>query len=418
MKIGLISDYYTPFNPGGSEWSVYYLANSLKGNGIESIILTPNYGAKTQEIISGIKVLRLPMYKKTIQNRLVINPIWQNNPFFFLWSAFWIVIIARRERISLLHVHGKFLIPGAVMAGWFLRLPTVITIRDKQLICSYGKCFFEKGRYKGCGWGEYLTTEFKWYYNHYVKVKGIYSFMYNFLAAVWTRVAYIQIKFFTFHATKVTTISYSQKKYMEANGFKNVEMIYNSAVFPKESRISKRAGILFAGKLSLGKGVYSLLESIPILIKNRKEIFYFAGGVEEKEKINDRVKSLNIEKYTKFLGGVDHKKLQELYKKVKLVVIPSIYPESFGRVALEALSAGTPVVVSDIGGLPEILGKKKIGVITNTKPDSLSRSILKILNNLNTYLNNIQRERTHLIDKFEKKPIKQHIKLYNTLLSI
>ena len=99
-KIAFIVDYYSPFTPGGSEWSVYYLAEQLKQNKVESIIITPNYGAKNEEIIDGIKVIRFPIFKKPKDNRSVINPIWQNNPLFFLWSAFWIAKICFENSCS------------------------------------------------------------------------------------------------------------------------------------------------------------------------------------------------------------------------------------------------------------------------------------------------------------------------------
>ncbi len=416
MKIALLADYYAPFNPGGSEWSVFYLAKSLKEKNIESVILTPNYGAVDEEVVSGIRVIRLPMYKKTKLTRSVINPIWQNNPFFFIWSAFWISKVVNKDKLDVLHVQGKFLIPGAVIAGKITRTPVVVTIRDKQLICSYGKCFYEKGRYKSCGWIEYLTSDFSWYFNHYVINKNLYNLLYNFFAAIWTRMAHDFIRFFAVRATKVITISKVQKRYMEVNGFKGVSVIYNSAIFPKQTNM-KRNGILFVGKLSFGKGIYQLLEAIPNVINNHKEIFYFAGGIDEKLKIMTMIKKLKIGKYVKLLGGVEHKKLSKLYRRAKLVVMPSIYPESFGRVALESLVMGTPVVVSDMGGLPEVIGDSKAGIVTEITPENLSKAINEVLDNNEVYVRRVRSQRNNLIKKFYVEPIQKHVSLYKSLAS-
>jgi glycosyltransferase involved in cell wall biosynthesis len=46
----------------------------------------------------------------------------------------------------------------------------------------------------------------------------------------------------------------------------------------------------------------------------------------------------------------------DLFSRIDLLVVPSVQPESFGLVVTEAMSAGVPVVVSDAGALPEVVG--------------------------------------------------------------
>src|SRR5437868_5641348 len=98
MKILYAVDYYYPFTPGGSEWSVYYLAKSLQERNVGIKIITPNYGDKPQDIVNGIKVTRFGNPIKSSNKRRVINPIWQNNPIFFLWSSFSIYKIIKKEK--------------------------------------------------------------------------------------------------------------------------------------------------------------------------------------------------------------------------------------------------------------------------------------------------------------------------------
>ena len=91
MKVLLVTDYFYPFTPGGSEWSVYELARELKQKNIKVTVVTLNYGAKTQEYYKGIKILRIPFIKKLSDSRKVVNPVWQNNPIFFLISAYFLI---------------------------------------------------------------------------------------------------------------------------------------------------------------------------------------------------------------------------------------------------------------------------------------------------------------------------------------
>ena len=63
-----------------------------------------------------------------------------------------------------------------------------------------------------------------------------------------------------------------------------------------------------------------------------------------------------------FLGFVDESRLYSLYSNALALIVPSIWPENAPLVALEALSAGTPIIVSNRGGLPEI--NKKMNMNT------------------------------------------------------
>ncbi len=148
MKVFLVSDYFYPFTPGGSEWSVYELAKSLKRKKINPVVVSLNYGARGNEIFMGIEVIRLPFFKKLSNSRKVVNPFWQNNPIFLLTSSLNMFKSIKKENPSIIHVNGKFLIPASIIAGFLLRKPVVVTIRDKQLLCPIGKCFFEKNRLK------------------------------------------------------------------------------------------------------------------------------------------------------------------------------------------------------------------------------------------------------------------------------
>src|SRR5579884_1201625 len=270
MKVLFLVDYYPPFNPGGSEWSTHYLADALRKKGVNAIVLTPNYGAPGREKVKGIEVIRFNTPFRVKDNRSVINPVFQNNTLFFVWSAIAITKNAFFQKVDILQVNGKYLIPGAYLASRILHKSLIVSIRDKQLLCSYGKCFFIKGRYKRCGWLEYLSTDLGWFYKNYVRHKNIRTLIYTFLSAIWTRIMNNIIGGFAKRADAIVAISNSQKKYLMENGYRNVEVIYNSVEFPKKVKTSKRHGILYAGKLSLGKGVYELIEAIPQVIREHK----------------------------------------------------------------------------------------------------------------------------------------------------
>ena len=73
------------------------------------------------------------------------------------------------------------------------------------------------------------------------------------------------------------------------------------------------------------------------------------------------------------------KDVQKMYKAADISVFPSTY-EPFGIVALEAMLSGKPIVVSDIGGLNEIVQHKENGMKSYAgNPNSIADSILELL---------------------------------------
>jgi glycosyltransferase involved in cell wall biosynthesis len=80
-----------------------------------------------------------------------------------------------------------------------------------------------------------------------------------------------------------------------------------------------------------------------------------------------------------FLGYVDDESLAGLYANARLLVLPS-QDEGFGLPALEAMASGTPVIVSDGGALPEVVGEAGM-IFCLSKPDGLSRAIRECLSN-------------------------------------
>jgi len=73
------------------------------------------------------------------------------------------------------------------------------------------------------------------------------------------------------------------------------------------------------------------------------------------EQVDQVVAELNLESAVRFLGSVPNEELVYLYNAAKLFVLPSFY-EGFGLPPLEAMACGTPVIVSNVSSLPEVVG--------------------------------------------------------------
>ncbi len=88
-------------------------------------------------------------------------------------------------------------------------------------------------------------------------------------------------------------------------------------------------------------------------IDEPNRLLLIAGDGPERLTLERLARKLAIESTVRFLGRVSEEDLVARYRAADVSVVPSVALEGFGLVTLEALACGTPVVVTDAGGLPE-----------------------------------------------------------------
>ncbi|MHC1585585.1 MAG: glycosyltransferase family 4 protein [Candidatus Syntropharchaeia archaeon] len=137
--------------------------------------------------------------------------------------------------------------------------------------------------------------------------------------------------------------------------------------------------ILFVGRLVYQKGVNVLIGAMPeVLSKKEKVMLLIVGEGPMRKQLEKDAAYLGIPDSVVFTGYLNDRDVRSLLKSADVTVVPSLY-EPFGIVALEAMAAKTPVIVSNVGGLAEVVGE---GEGIRVPPDSSERlacAILKIL---------------------------------------
>ncbi len=128
------------------------------------------------------------------------------------------------------------------------------------------------------------------------------------------------------------------------------------------------------------KGIQNLIAAMPKILANyhdSKLVICGKGGMIDE--LKNQAYSLGLGNKVYFAGYMNSKNVQKMYKCADISVFPSTY-EPFGIVALEAMLSGTPVVVSDIGGLNEIVDHGINGMKSYAgNPNSIADSILTLL---------------------------------------
>ncbi len=125
---------------------------------------------------------------------------------------------------------------------------------------------------------------------------------------------------------------------------------------------SGRQVVFSVGRLVHEKGFHLLVEAVPRILSEFPDTqFVMAGRGPEAPYLAQRAKSLGVADHVSFPGYISDRERDCLYHVAACAVFPSLY-EPFGIVALEAMSAGCPVVVTEIGGLGEVVRHGKTGV--------------------------------------------------------
>ena len=142
--------------------------------------------------------------------------------------------------------------------------------------------------------------------------------------------------------------------------------------------------ISYVGRLDKEKGLETLIKAFALLPRHDSMRLLIAGktvlqGEEYKKSLEQLVIDLSIEKHVSFLGHVSD--TTSVYQVSDLTVLPSRWPEPFGRSITESMACGTPAVASLTGGIPEILtGEFQQGLFEPENERELANIIGRLMN--------------------------------------
>ena len=182
-------------------------------------------------------------------------------------------------------------------------------------------------------------------------------------------------------------------------GYDYVETKKNTEV-PDTDRPLK---ILLIGRINTWKGQDFVIEALSKLSDRNFKLRIVgstaAGNEDLLEKLKTLTRNLNLDTKIDFIPFASDP--SEEYKNADLVLVPSTKPEPFGRIAIEAMSAGKPVLAANHGGLPEIISHEKNGFLFEPgNIDSFNDYLQKYLNNRDLLISHGIVSRALFLNKF------------------
>jgi glycosyltransferase involved in cell wall biosynthesis len=162
----------------------------------------------------------------------------------------------------------------------------------------------------------------------------------------------------------------------------------------EETGINFKNIILFVGRITKAKGLRILVRALAKVKEEFDEelkliviggdtsgVMHSETESKEKKHLKRLIKRLHLQDDVMFLGPVNRELLPYVYSLADICAVPSLY-ESFGLVAVEAMSCGTPVIASKVGGLAHTVRDGYSGLhFLPGRSDQLAKAILKLITN-------------------------------------
>jgi glycosyltransferase involved in cell wall biosynthesis len=349
MKILMISWEYPPKNVGGLSNHVYYLSHALSKKGHEIHVITCEEGTSPiEENDNGVFVHRVSPYK--IDTDDFAKWVMQLN-FAIVEEATRLII--NFGKFDLIHAHDWLSAFSAKNLKWSFKIPMVCTIHATEYGRNAG-IKTDMQRYI-CS-TEWLLTYEAW------KIVVCSDYMRQQVSNIF--------------------VSPWDKIWVIPNGVdtEKFNFEFDWINFRRRFANDNEKIVLYVGRHVFEKGIHLLVEAAPKILNDYNDTKIVIGGTGPMtEELKNTVRQMGIESKVVFTGYMSDDDRDKLYRVASVAVFPSLY-EPFGIVALEAMAAGCPVVVSETGGLGEIVQHEVNGLkAISASSESLAINITRLL---------------------------------------
>ena len=334
MRVLMLSWEYPPHLTGGLGNHVMELVPALTQQGIEIHLVTPRWaGGRAEEKSAGLPEHRVDPCGDEPAPEFYTRA-WRTNARLEETAG----TVCEQEHIDLIHNHDWLTAFSACALKRSFHIPLLTTIHAT-----------EQGRSRG-----HLSSD---------QQRAIHSAEWWLAYESWRVICCSQFMadeiatYFQTPADKIDVIPNG----IRADRFERWEGI-DLTRFRTMYALPEESIVFNVGRAVHEKGVHLLIEAAPlVLLEHPQAKFVIAGTGSALAELRRRAWEIGVGDKVLFTGFIPDDDRDRLYKVAACAVFPSLY-EPFGIVALEAMAAKVPVVVSAVGGLQEVVSHAKTGV--------------------------------------------------------
>jgi len=367
VNILFLSELFYPHG-GGAELATYLYAKLLSEIGVRVIVVTNKFRGEQNFTKKGnMNIYRLPLFrgsesvKYSILRRLDVLlssfirrlVAWADVVYVprFWFSA---VLLAKAcKKPVVVHLHDY--IPICPLANFFNVIEDT-TCNKKGLMCSQ-KCIYAYERMNsrhsvGVAGSTLINSTFGCFYGRIISLSDV-----------------------------VICVSNAQKNLLLGHGAfspSKVHVIYNPLPETKENNLEVPSDDFgYFGGPSYLKGFHVLYQAVRSINsgQSKKINVHITNFSNSSMRFLDKLRRVGFIPY----GRLNGKLFEEAYKQLKCILVPSIWPETFSYVTVEALLRGRLVIASDIGAIPEVTnGCEGVFLFETGNYNALAESILHV----------------------------------------
>ena len=376
MKILVLSDYFMPLS--NAERVAYLMTKEYVSLGHEVIVLTSNEKLKNGQV-KEISFNNIQIYQiGSSYNRYLRPYLGLYNP----WVIKAIKKILKNKHFDFAHIHNVHThISYSVIS-------LLKKIGIKQIMTAHDYMSIDYGKFtQGINPSDFSENP---------KINPRISLFKTFLTHKRTLInpfRNLMIRYFLNKLEQIITVSKAQEFILNSNGIKNTLTInngiskFNDSIDPnhieefkhKYNISNDEKVLLWAGRLSKEKGADQVERVLMRLVDNNIKVkLLLAGG--------DIFNNLKLQDYIISPGWLNEEQMRVVFDISDLVLVPSIYPDPFPTVVLEAMQSGTPVISTCFGGASEAVSNNVTGIVINPfNIDIFFKSVKKIISNEKIY---------------------------------
>ncbi len=356
MRILVLSNFYPPYELGGQGRSCQQVVDGLRRRGHAVAVLTSMHGANNQPV-------KADNVFRSLYLEMDFTP-WRHGVNFFTQRK-------RRERENLTQFQRLLnaFQPNVVFVWGMWNLPRSLPAYVERK-CS-GRVLYRFAEY----WPTlpsqhelyWLTPGRKWFSRFPKRTIALFA-----LALLAREQRQFPLKF-----EHAYCVSAATRQELVAAGIPvaGAHIIHTGLELhpfangaPAKRKREDGANLLYAGRLYPEKGVETAIEAVAkLILKGDLSHLHFdiagSGREDYQEKLNSMVRRMGLSGHISFLGQVPAAEMPALFKRSNILVVPSLWPEPFARVVLEAMAASTVVVAASTGGTGEIVVDGENGLL-------------------------------------------------------
>jgi glycosyltransferase involved in cell wall biosynthesis len=211
------------------------------------------------------------------------------------------------------------------------------------------------------------------------------SFFYRKMAMPFLR-KHVDAWFFLSNEEKEMVAQYDEalarKIFITANIVDPGRSVASLAFREKYALDERKFKVLFVGRIVREKGVFSLLESIPMLSCKKDCLFIFVGDGPHLEALKKKAESLQITQYTRFTGFIPDHECDHFYANADILAFPTYFNEGFPMALFKSVAAGLPVITTRIRAAKDHLtSPDNVLWVDGESPESVAEAIGTLYDN-------------------------------------